>query len=83
MEKSKILEIAKQYFEAHKDLKAIYVCDDGNVFYPEAKSFVNAHCKQNKVKETLVKREDLSEKPKVEKKEEAKPKQQIPKGQIK
>lgn len=66
MEKSKILEIANQYFEAHKNLKAIYVCDDGNVFYTEAKSFVDAHCKQNKVKETLVKRKDLKEKQNIE-----------------
>lgn len=58
----KLHEIAKEYFDADKKLESLYITDDGNVFYVEAKSFMDAHCKQNKTKPNLVKREDLKQK---------------------
>lgn len=74
MEKSKALEIAKPYFDSNKELKEVFVTDMGHVFYPEAKSYLMAHCKHSKEKYQVITSDYFKAKPKTEDKKEAKPK---------
>ena len=70
MEKEKLIELSKQYFDNKKDLKEIVASSDGQFFYTVEDA--GYYCAKNKVTLITIKREDLQpkiEKPKVEKKD--------------
>ena len=55
MEKEKLIELSKQYFDNNKDLNEIFASSDGNFFYKE--SYVDYHvarCKLIKHKITRI-----------------------------
>lgn len=57
MDKEKLIELSKQYFDNNKDLNQIIACSDGNFFYTDADA--SYHFAKNKVQKHLIKREDL------------------------
>ena len=68
----------------------IYVTEDNQIFYPSGISYLNFHCRKNKVKySTITRTEAFKAKEKEEKKQaeakakEAKEKVEIPKDKIK
>ena len=75
MEKEKLIELSKQYFDNNKDLNKIYVSSDGQFFYIE--SYIDYHVARTKEKKFTITRADVYPK-KVEKVDE-KPKEPVKK----
>lgn len=69
MEKEKLIELSKQYFDNNKDLNKIYVSSDGNFFYIE--SYVDYHVARTKTQKIKITRAEAYP-PKVEKPVEVK-----------
>lgn len=70
MDKEKLIELSKQYFDNNKDLNEIIACSDGNFFYTDADA--SYHFAKNDVEKHVISRVDAYppkvEKPKVVKK---------------
>ena len=65
MEKEKLIQLSKQYFDSNPSLKEITACSDGNFFYTE--SDASYHFAKNKVQKYVIKRSDLDAKKVVKK----------------
>lgn len=68
MEKEKLIELSKQYFDNKKDLKEILASSDGHFFYTEADA--SYHVAKKDVIMYKIKREDLKPKKTVNVKKE-------------
>lgn len=56
MEKDKLIELSKQYFDRNKDLKVIFASSDGNFFYTESDAYY--HVARTGLKKYDIKKED-------------------------
>ena len=82
MNKEKLIELSKQYFDNKKDLNQIVACSDGNFFYNEVDA--SYHFSKNKLDKYLITREDvypiaIEEKPEEVKKEPKKVEKKVKK----
>ncbi len=67
---SKLIAAAAVVFADHPDAKAVYVCEDGNVFLEERKNLAESHCMTSRLrKPDLVKREDVDARLEYERRE--------------
>ena len=82
MEKEKLIELSKQYFDNNKDLKQIIASSDGHFFYTEPDA--SYHVAKNNIVTYIIKRSDL-EKPveKVIVKEKIEVKKEVEKQPVK
>ena len=71
--REKLIEIARPYFK-DDSVKKMYVVEDGNLFYENAKSYATAHAKRLDVKLYTITRDDFVKKTVVVKNDEPKEK---------
>lgn len=64
--KQELIELSKPYFESKPMLPIMYATSDNQFFYPESKSYAEAHARCNEVELFLITRLETIKPPKQE-----------------